>query len=359
MKDIGTIKGKDEYMVSVKKTNYISILSVICCFAVVLLHTNGCFWNFSMERYWKIANIIECVFYFAVPCFFMISGATLLDYRERYSTRQYFVKRIKKTVIPFLVWSIIGLIYNIYVLKSININDVNILWVYNGIVNTSIVSIYWFFPSLFCIYLSIPLFAAVEKSSRKEVFSYLAIVGFCLNFAIPLVKNVFWANASWTISMSVVSGNLIYIVIGYLLNEYEVSKKARRNIYIMAIIGFLIHLIGTYIVSVQAGEVLRTFKGYSSAPCIMYSVGIYVWFKYNAYRLQNSKIINKAIGIILPYTFGIYLLQWFIYKGMIHFMDINVKSLVYRLGAPFFIVPFSICIIKFIKKIPILKHIVP
>lgn len=63
-----------------KKKEYLTILSVISAIAVVMLHTNGCFWRFSYERYWFTANIIESVMYFAVPVFFMISGATLLDY---------------------------------------------------------------------------------------------------------------------------------------------------------------------------------------------------------------------------------------------------------------------------------------
>lgn len=341
------------------KTNYINLLNVISCVAVVVLHTNGCFWSFSNEKYWKTANIIECLFYYAVPCFFMISGATLIDYRERYSTRKFFIKRIQKTVIPFLVWSIVGFLYGGWILKSINMRDVSIVSLYNGVMSTSFVSIYWFFPSLFCVYLSLPLFAAVDKKVRKEAFSYLAIVGFLINFVIPLIKTVLIPDMTWPISLSVVSGNMIYVVIGYLLNEYELSKKTTSRIYVLAIIGFFIHLVGTYYVSTQAGEVLRTFKGYASAPCIMYSVGVYVWIKNNAEKLLGVEYIRKSVELIGPYTFGIYLLQWFIYKGMLHFVDIDVKSIIYRLGAPIIIIPVSICIIKVIKKVPILKYIVP
>lgn len=100
-----------------KNYNYITVLSVISAFAVVLLHTNGCFWTFKREPYWFSANIIESVFYFAVPVFFMISGATLIDYRERYSTGTFLKKRFKKTVIPFFVWSIVGLVYQSYRLR--------------------------------------------------------------------------------------------------------------------------------------------------------------------------------------------------------------------------------------------------
>lgn len=84
-----------------KKVNYITLLSVISAIAVVILHTNE-FWIFSTEKYWETANIIECVFYFAVPIFFMISGITLIDYRDRYDTKEFLKRRIKKTVIPFI-----------------------------------------------------------------------------------------------------------------------------------------------------------------------------------------------------------------------------------------------------------------
>ena len=62
--------------------NYISVLSVISAIAVVILHTNE-FWIFSRENYWFTANLIECLFYFAVTIFFMISRITLIDYRDR------------------------------------------------------------------------------------------------------------------------------------------------------------------------------------------------------------------------------------------------------------------------------------
>ena len=83
--------------VSKGKIEYLDVLNVIAMFAVVMLHANGCFWTYSTDRYWFEANIIESVMYFGVPVFFMISGATLLDYRERYSTKDFFIKRIKKT----------------------------------------------------------------------------------------------------------------------------------------------------------------------------------------------------------------------------------------------------------------------
>lgn len=52
-----------------KNKTYLTNLNVFASFAVVALHTNGKFWEFSSQDYWWRANIIESVFYFAVPIF--------------------------------------------------------------------------------------------------------------------------------------------------------------------------------------------------------------------------------------------------------------------------------------------------
>ena len=129
-----------------KKKIYIQILGVIACLAVVAMHVNGCFWQFSYDRYWITANIIECICYFAVPIFFMISGATLLNYRKRYTTAVFFKKRFGKTLVPFLIWSVISAIwyYIVYHARPEGIREV-----VDGILNTRYVDIYWFLLFLF------------------------------------------------------------------------------------------------------------------------------------------------------------------------------------------------------------------
>ena len=72
---------------------YLDILNIIACIAVLYLHCNGGVHSFSNTRLWKECLIIEVLCYFAVPIFVMLSGATLLRYRERYSTKIYFYKR--------------------------------------------------------------------------------------------------------------------------------------------------------------------------------------------------------------------------------------------------------------------------
>ena len=134
---------------------YISCLNVLSSVAVVALHANGGFWSYRDDHSWAISNFIECAFYFAVPVFFMLTGATLFDYPDKYDTKTFIKKRMEKAVIPFLFWGAFA-----FFQKSLKdpqgffINERRFDAIFNGIVGAGYVPVYWFFVPLFCIYLS-------------------------------------------------------------------------------------------------------------------------------------------------------------------------------------------------------------
>ena len=76
--------GKENFII------YFDILNIIACLAVLILHHNGIVWQFSKSWSWRMSLLVECVFYWAVPIFLMLSGATLMNYREKYSTQMFF-----------------------------------------------------------------------------------------------------------------------------------------------------------------------------------------------------------------------------------------------------------------------------
>ena len=141
--------------------NFISFITLISAISVVFLHVNDCFWEYPnvSQEVWISANIIESIFYFAVPVFFMITGATLIDYQERYDTKEYVKKRVKKTIIPFVFWSIFGMIFYLEVMTNNGIINENFHDMINSLINTKYISIYWFFPALMCIYFIIFVFS--------------------------------------------------------------------------------------------------------------------------------------------------------------------------------------------------------
>ena len=340
-----------------KQISYISLLQVVSCCAVVFLHSNGCFWQFSTGRYWFTANIIESVFYFAVPVFFMITGITLINYPERYTLAEYLKRRAKKTLLPFIAWSLIGLLY-LAAWEKVSLSELTILDVIRKMMDTSIISIYWFFPPLFCIYLSIPLFAAVPKTIRIKVFSYLFVAGLTFNCLVPFVNEILHLNLPVKISVIPANDYLLYVIVGVLLHEKPPGKKERIVIYLLGTLGLIAHITGTYILSMKAGTIVKTYKGYQNLPCFLYSVAI-LTFGMNNNRLIMQGYLGTLINLIKGYTFPIYLMHWYLLDLMKTMFHISSTSILYRLGAPFVVVPTCIFLTWIFRKVPLVKHIVP
>lgn len=90
------------------------LLAIVSSFAVVMLHTSGnatylgvMVNRFTADGTWSVLTNI--LFAFAVPVFFMQSGAKVLNYRDRYDTKSFFTKRVSRVTVPFVFWSVLAL----------------------------------------------------------------------------------------------------------------------------------------------------------------------------------------------------------------------------------------------------------
>lgn len=337
-----------------EKLFYINLLNVVSAISVIMLHTN-CFWIDDVSAsYWKSANIIECLFYFAVPVFFMNTGATLIDYQDRYGTKEYFKRRLHKCVIPFIAWSLIGTLFS--VIKN-DFAIPSLTTILNEILNANAMGVYWFFLPLFGIYLSIPVLAAIDKEKRLSTMKYAALVGFIFNILLPFFNRYTTLNIA-SVSVSVVSGYLLYVAIGYVLSHTEKTKHMGL-IIILGVVGLLVHIIGTYILSIRSGRIDQTFKGYFSLPCVLYSVCVYLLGKRTGEKLENKERIKKIVNYLSKYTFAIYLMHIFIIELSLHFFKFDATSLSYRLFYPFVVVIICVVITNIMRRIPIIRRIVP
>ena len=269
---------------------YISVLNVLACIGVVMLHTNGIFWSHPSGRLWITSNFIETIMYWPVPIFFMICGVTLLDYRERYSTREFIHKRVTKTVIPFVFWSIIAFIYRASTCSRQGIDfDSSIVSVIINILNTKYMGVYWFFIPLFAIYLSIPFVSLIKD--KINIFKYMIVYTLLSYSVAPLIANLFNISINNALQSPVSSGYMLYILLGYYIENSSFSKKLRMIIYFLAVLGWLMHFLGTLFLTQPVGPINTIFKGYLNLPCVMYSVGIFVFIKY----IDFSKVKNNFL----------------------------------------------------------------
>ena len=349
----------------VAKSNHVrdfslTFIQLISAMAVVTLHTNGCFWEFSAtKRYWYSANIIECVCYFAVPVFFMITGITLLDYQDRYTTKEYLIKRTKKTVIPYIAWSFIGIVFLLYT-GDLSYRAITPLWVINGLLTgDKIIGLYWFFIPLFCTYLCIPAFAAIEKKKKRAIAKYLLITGMLINVLPPFFIKLTDLQIQWNNNISIISGYLFWVWCGYYLYYYPPNKSQKTMIYCLSVIGLVAQIMGTYKLSIEAGSIQTLFKGYVNLPNIMYTTGVFIFLKDIAGTIAKCNRLRAVIVFLGKFTLPLYLMQWFWLKIFENLQVFDRYSLFYRLAVPYLILFLTVVITLCMKRTPGLRAIVP
>mgnify|MGYP002568534409 CR=1 FL=1 len=79
-----------------KRILYFDVLNILACICVIWLHCNSVLYSYDPGAgLWRLSLFVQVICHFAVPAFFMISGANLMNYREKYSTAE-FIKRQTK-----------------------------------------------------------------------------------------------------------------------------------------------------------------------------------------------------------------------------------------------------------------------
>ena len=228
-----------------KRIIYFDVLNILACINVVLIHMNGIVHSFRPTIDWKTALIFEVICYWAVPVFVMLSGATLLKYRERYNTK---------------------------------------------------------------------------------------------------------AN-----------GYIMFLILGYLLSTTDISKKKRIIIYILGVLSAIIRYFYTYHFSMKQGKVNKDLFDYTSALSVFLSLSVFLFIK----NINLEKVLNKFhitpnfLATISSCSFGVYLMHLLVKNTLTDLFNLNPLNIIYRTIGAICLYVICVIIVLGIKKIPIVKNIVP
>lgn len=337
------------------RKNYISILNVLACIGVVILHTFET--GYTSDANFVFEVLIRAIAYCAVPVFFMITGATLIDYRERYDTKTFFKKRLLKVIIPLIIWSIIYFIINFFKGKF-SINDLSFKFVFEYFFLVKTNPIFWFFVVIIGIYLAIPVISLITQESRRKAFLYIIIITFVFNQFLPDLLYHLNLNYNYDLKFPLTySGWISFIFIGYYIDKYEIVKKHRMIIYVLGIIGFLTMVVPTIFISYHKNESCSWFDEYYDAPCVLYSASVFLFFKS---KINNNQIVTKIMpffNFVAPTTLGIYVLHIAIRDFLRYFYTYSYFGM--NLVLTLSILTICFIVVKIVQKIPGLRHIFP
>lgn len=327
---------------------YFDFLNVISCISVVCMHSNSYFHSFVKDDWWWLRVLVEVICYFAVPVFFMLSGANLLGYRQRYSTETFFRKRLLKAFVPFLIWSV--LFYCLYWFNggSSQWNEVLENFMNGKIPYTN----YWFFIPLFLLYLFIPFLSVMVTKISQKLMILLIVLLILFQSVLPMLYSM--VDIQFDFSLPI-GGYVVYALLGYYIAQSNIEKNRK----ILYVVGFLaiISLSVRYILLYNSDykePILFTYFGlyaiipaifmFLSAKRLLTSDGI--GFRYSSLWTNLSR---RSYGVYLIHTFFILLLSQFISRERPWFIPASVITVYF----------FSLLVVMFLQKIKIFRFLVP
>jgi len=323
---------------------WVDLVRVIGAFLVVMAHVSyrGGGSSLISSYYFVLSRV-------AVPLFFMASGYLLLRKEEPYG--DFFRKRALKVFVPFLVWSVIYLLWKGEGFNqpfSMKIVASYILKIVRGPRENHL----WFFYALIGLYLFTPILRVfVARAALRDLY-YFCGLWF-------LVVPVFSFLQEFTpikigFELYFIAGYSGYFMLGHLLGLFQYT---RRQIYGLAFL-FLIFSIGTTALDYLVKS--EYYVSYLSMNIVFMTAFAFILLR----EVQIGDTLNNFLVPLSRASFGIYLVHVIVLAELEKLLFISswfsAGSSVYMiplLGLLGFLVSFFV--VAVIQKIPVLRWIVP
>lgn len=338
---------------------YIDILRILSIFSVIVIHSATSIYtkfNSVSIDWWIIGDFYASSSRWAVPIMVMIGGTLLLD--KDYTIKTFFKKRFNRVLIPFLFW---GIIYTIWIYWNKIIASKPLPWfaIIKSFITGPVYYHLWFVYMIFGIYLVTPILRVYVKNADLDNIKYFLIIWFISNGIIAYTDKI--ANIKISVETYFFTGYVGYFLLGYYLNKIRLNKKQIGYIYIIGLIGLMITVIGTTMLSIDKGNYVRTFNRYLGPSMIMVSIGIFVFIKNIKWDiLLNNERLNKIIIDASAVSFGVYLIHALI-LDILRSLNLDVTLFNPILSIPLMAIGVAIIsytTIKLMKKLPIIGRVV-
>lgn len=330
-----------------KRTLYFDVMNILACFAVVALHHNGHYHNYTPSRGWVFSLLVECCFYWAVPVFLMISGANLLGYHNKYSLGTFLKKRFFRTVIPWFLWSVVLLVWKILT-SQLQPESYSLPYFLNLIITNKVDATYWFFGTLFTCYLMVPVLT--YTTPYRNVLWYSCGVIFLLSSVLPVLKTCFGFTQSMVKPLH--EPMILFFLLGYLLNTAKLTRKHRFGIYAAGFLSVLYRVIHTYILTVRSGATATSIKGYATWHSVFLAIAVFEFLKQINWETLLPEKIKKLLPTIASCSFGIYLLHKIPLSVLRALLNISTESMIWKTLCIPLTYAVSLFVVLILKKIP-------
>jgi surface polysaccharide O-acyltransferase-like enzyme len=247
----------------------------------------------------------------------MVSGMFFLNPQKEITLSKLYRKNIFRIVLAIIFW---GILYrSLYVLKVAFVDkaDVNTILMtmlkeYSHLLFGPAWYHLWFLYMIIGLYMLVPLLRIFTQSAKEEHYRYLFIIFILFGSILPLLNetlSLIDSRLNINFGIKELLGFSVYFILGYYLSKYELSRKTKLWIYILAIISILFQIIGTSVVSWKLNVAHQLlYKNYTPNVAIQ-ATAVFLIIKDMTPKIHFSERTKSIIFTLSRYSFGIYLVH--------------------------------------------------
>jgi peptidoglycan/LPS O-acetylase OafA/YrhL len=341
----------------------IDILRAIAFIFVVVQHTLGGFSKIEGLPYasFTVMKLMYVMAKTAVPIFLFISGVTLFYvYSKKFDCKNYYLKRIKYVLVPYIIWSAINMIklgnedgFKNFIIQLIAGNGAYHLW-YMGMV----LRVFLIFPIILWIAKKIHL---MNIRIRTSIFILLV----CLYYPISKFQRVISDSVGKfifgtptdiqqkIISISILFWYLFFVLGIYLALNYDYIKTKIIQYKVAIFVSYGLSFAYAYLNEIKKVESILSIS-------ILYSVLSILVFYLVAVSLVDNNKVYKLMKFIGDYSFAAYMAHVIVLNYVANKIIIVLNTRNYLIIGILTLIITSVgtpVIIKFISYFPYSEYI--
>lgn len=282
---------------------YIDAIRVFAICMVIMLH---CVCDFYTDMYnsekisWWIIGYVNEISRTGVPLFFMISGFLLISSSSSNNVTQFYKKRFKKILVPFILYDISYYFYYVF----INEKPLSVSLFLKELIDNGSAYHLWFIYALGLLYLFIPYIKIIlEKLNLKMLILFLLLAIFqstikpFFNIALNDRITIYLADDG-------IVGYMGYMILGYILGTYEIKKTAYHCILYIGMLAMLIFPLINSLIAYKTWNM--PFNGGYMINHYIEAAMIFVLFKnmeYNAFGIKLRILADLCMSVYFVHVF--------------------------------------------------------
>ncbi len=347
---------------------YADILRIVAIFAIVIIHlsTGALYGGTPGSMAWNISLLFDSLFNWGTLVFIMLSGLFMLRPEKISSLKHFYLGRLKRILIPFIIWAVIYELIRIG-FSSEGYTFYSIVDIGKRLIEGQVQVHLWFIYMLIAMYLITPVLSRFANSATKnELIFYYAVWAIGL-VVLPILKRYFSLGNGVTPYLDLNSYAGFYML-GYVLQKYEL--KIKKTWFILLPVLIALKFIMVYMTSMDAEHTVHFYRNRLSFNIIPIPILVFMLFK----QINWSKIFPRKsyqYRLMVKYSalsYGIFLCHWLVLdtfkKGYLGFTITPYSVLGVELpiyfAFPIFILSIMIVIVVFVQlinRIPILNKL--